>query len=226
MTILLLEDDPVLTKEISDFFRSKNMTCEHVYDGDLFLKKIRDFSYDLFLLDINVPKINGLEICRLIRKKKSDAMIIMTTAYGEIEEKSEAYLSGADDYLVKPFLLEELWLRIQALERRRNHAFIQVDTQTIGDLTIDNFQKSVKRNGISIDLTPKEYKLLQILIEHKGMVLSKQQIADQLWNEHVETNLNTIEVYINFLRNKIDKGFDQKLIHTKIGFGYYIQLSE
>lgn len=226
MTILLLEDDPILTKEISDFLRSKHVVCDHVYDGELFLKKIRNQSYDLFLLDINVPKVNGLELCKMIREKKSDASIIMTTAYGEIEEKSEAYQSGADDYLVKPFLLEELWLRIQAIERRNNKAMIQVDTLSIGDLTIDNHQKLVMRNGKEIPLTPKEYKLLKILIDHKGMVLSKQQIADQLWDEHVETNLNTIEVYINFLRNKIDREFDQKLIHTKVGFGYYIQIAE
>jgi DNA-binding response OmpR family regulator len=226
MTILLLEDDPILTKEISDFLRSKHVVCDYVYDGELFLKKIRNQSYDLFLLDINVPKVNGLELCKMIREKKSDASIIMTTAYGEIEEKSEAYQSGADDYLVKPFLLEELWLRIQAIERRNNKAMIQVDTLSIGDLTIDNHQKLVMRNGKEIPLTPKEYKLLKILIDHKGMVLSKQQIADQLWDEHVETNLNTIEVYINFLRNKIDREFDQKLIHTKVGFGYYIQIAE
>jgi DNA-binding response OmpR family regulator len=226
MTILLLEDDPILTKEISDFLRSKHVVCDHVYDGDLFLKKIRNQSYDLFLLDINVPKVNGLELCKMIREKKVDASIIMTTAYGEIEEKSEAYQSGADDYLVKPFLLEELWLRIQALERRKNKSLIHVDTFSLGDLTIDNHQKLVTRNGKEIPLTPKEYKLLKILIDHKGMVMSKQQIADQLWDEHVETNLNTIEVYINFLRNKIDRGFEKKLIHTKVGFGYYIQIAE
>jgi DNA-binding response OmpR family regulator len=226
MTILLLEDDPILTKEISDFLRSKHVVCDHVYDGDLFLKKIRNQSYDLFLLDINVPKVNGLELCKMIREKKVDTSIIMTTAYGEIEEKSEAYQSGADDYLVKPFLLEELWLRIQALERRKNKSLIHVDTFSLGDLTIDNHQKLVTRNGKEIPLTPKEYKLLKILIDHKGMVMSKQQIADQLWDEHVETNLNTIEVYINFLRNKIDRGFEKKLIHTKVGFGYYIQIAE
>ena len=226
MTILLLEDDPILTKEISDFLRSKHVVCDHVYDGELFLKKIRNQSYDLFLLDINVPKVNGLELCKMIREKKSNASIIMTTAYGEIEEKSEAYESGADDYLVKPFLLEELWLRMQALERRKNKALIQVDTLSLGDLTIDNHQKLVMRNGKEIPLTPKEYKLLKILFDHKGMVMSKQQIADQLWDEHVETNLNTIEVYINFLRNKIDRGFEKKLIHTKVGFGYYIQVPE
>lgn len=226
MKILLLEDDPILTKEISEFLRHKNVHCDHVYDGDLFLKKIRNDSFDLFLLDINVPKINGLELCKLIRQKLPDAMIIMTTAYGEIEEKSEAYQSGADDYLVKPFLLEELWLRIQALERRKGNLQVSISTQDIGDLHVDHHQKMVMRNGQKIELTPKEFKLLLILIEHQGIVLSKQQIADQLWDEHVETNLNTIEVYINFLRNKIDRGFDSKLIHTKVGFGYFIQSKE
>ena len=226
MKILLLEDDPILTKEISEFLRHKEVQCDHVYDGDLFLKKIRNESFDLFLLDINVPKINGLELCKLIRQKLPEAMIIMTTAYGEIEEKSEAFQFGADDYLVKPFLLEELWLRIQALERRKGNALVSAKTQDIGDLHIDHHQKMVKRDGQKIELTPKEFKLLLILVEHQGIVLSKQQIADQLWDEHVETNLNTIEVYINFLRNKIDRGFDSKLIHTKVGFGYFIQSKE
>jgi DNA-binding response OmpR family regulator len=223
MKLLLLEDDPILTKEISEFFLEKGITCETAFDGEIFVKKLAREQYDVFLLDINVPKINGLEVCKKIREQDSNAPILMTTAFGEIEDKSEAFELGADDYLVKPFHLEELWLRINALLRRRESPQVKKNILEFDDLKINLDDKIVERNGTEINLTPKEFKLLAILAENHGKVLSKQQIADKLWDYHVETNQNTIEVYINFLRNKIDKNSEMKLIHTKIGFGYFLK---
>jgi DNA-binding response OmpR family regulator len=223
MRILLLEDDLILSKEIKNFLQLKNVECDLVFDGDLFFRQIKHYKYDLFLLDINVPKMNGLDVCQKIRDTNPLTPIIMVTAYGEIDDKIDAFEKGADDYLVKPFHLEELIVRISALIRRSDKPQKVSNIISIEDISIDIDEKSVKRNGVIINLTPKEYKLLIILVEANGRVMSKQDIADKLWDFHIETNQNSIEVYINFLRNKIDKNQPIKLIHTKIGFGYYLK---
>jgi DNA-binding response OmpR family regulator len=221
--ILLLEDDPILSKEIKEYLSGRSIKCDTVYDGELFFKQIRNMCYDIYVLDINVPKINGLDVCRQVRLEDRNIPILMLTAFGEIEDKVEAFKSGADDYLVKPFHLEELLIRIEALYRRKENPQAKQDFIEIADLKIDIDEKTVIRSGQKISLTPKEFKLICILAKANGRVLSKQQIADVLWDYTIETNQNTIEVYINFLRNKIDKSFEPKLLHTKVGYGYYLK---
>jgi DNA-binding response OmpR family regulator len=219
---LLLEDDPVLSNEIRSFLHSKEVACDAVFDGDLFFRQQKQ-GYDIYLLDINVPKMNGLDVCREIRKTNATTPILMLTAYDDIGDKSDAFDRGADDYLVKPFHLQELYLRINALCRRKEVPQTQQNILHIADLCLNLDEKKVTRGGETIVLTPKEFKLLNILAEAHGRVLSKNAIAEQLWDYHIETNQNTIEVYINFLRNKIDRNASQKLIHTKVGFGYYLK---
>lgn len=223
MKLLLLEDDFILSKEIKEFFLSKGVSIDTVFDGDLFFKQLRNTTYDIFLLDINVPKINGLDVCKKIRENDKNTPILMLTAFGEIDDKIDAFQKGADDYLVKPFHLEELYVRSLALFRRKETPQNTKEIIEIGDLNIDVTEKIVRRSNETINLTPKEFKLLLILSNANGRTVSKQQIADELWDYHIETNQNTIEVYINFLRTKIDKKFDKKLIHTKIGYGYYLK---
>ncbi|MDO8997811.1 response regulator transcription factor [Sediminibacterium sp.] len=220
---LLLEDEPTIAHEISSFLKAKDIACDIVFDGDIFLKYNKNNIYDIYLLDINVPKINGLDICQIIRENNKEIPIIMITALGEITDKKIAFQLGADDYLVKPFLLEELVLRIEALIRRKQIPQINNQLIKIVDLSIDIVNKKVWRSNKEIKLTPKEFKLLVILANANGRVLSKQQIAEVLWDYHIKANENTIEVYINFLRNKIDKFNPIKLIHTKVGFGYYLK---
>lgn len=224
MKLLLLEDDPILSNEIKDYFQSKEIIVDTVFDGDLFFKQIKNNKYDIYLLDINVPKINGLDVCKRIRETDTNTPILMLTAFGEIDDKVDAFQKGADDYLVKPFHLEELYIRTLALFRRKENPQNNEEIVQIDDLTINVTEKLVTRNKEKINLTPKEFKLLQILSNANGRVVSKQQIADELWDYHIETSQNTIEVYINFLRAKIDKNFDKKLIHTKIGYGYYLKV--
>ncbi|MDP1971844.1 MAG: response regulator transcription factor, partial [Sediminibacterium sp.] len=202
---LLLEDEPTIAHEISSFLKAKDIACDIVFDGDIFLKYNKNNIYDIYLLDINVPKINGLDICQIIRENNKEIPIIMITALGEITDKKIAFQLGADDYLVKPFLLEELVLRIEALIRRKQIPQINNQLIKIVDLSIDIVNKKVWRSNKEIKLTPKEFKLLVILANANGRVLSKQQIAEVLWDYHIKANENTIEVYINFLRNKIDK---------------------
>ncbi len=221
--ILLLEDDPILSSEISSLLRSKNIEVSIALDGEQFWAVFPSKKFQLLILDINVPLISGLEICKKVRENNSTIPILMLTALSEITDKINAFESGADDYLSKPFHFDELLIRLQALSRRGNLS--PQDNQVIhfSEITIDDTKKEVFRNSTKIELTPKEYKLLVMLVRARGHVLSKQEIADHLWDYHIETNINTIEVYINFLRKKIDFPFAHKMIQTKVGFGYFIK---
>ncbi|WP_109673066.1 response regulator transcription factor [Dyadobacter jejuensis] len=221
--ILLLEDDTILSQEILTFLKSKNFECDAVYNGDIFFRQIHKKPYGLYLLDINVPGMHGLEVCQKIRDTDRVSPILMLTAYGELQDKLDAFRNGADDYLVKPFHIEELYIRILALLRRSSIPQESEQTIRILDLEINVSEMKVTRNHQPIELTPKEYQLLLLLAKAKGRTLSKQTIAEQIWDIHFDTNLNTIEVYINFLRKKVDKEHAQKLIHTRPGYGYYLQ---
>ena len=222
--ILLLEDDAVMSKEISKFLTNLNYQVDCVYDGNFVRSQFVLKNYDLVILDINVPGKNGIEVCKQLRENDKLIPILMLTAFGEVDDKVSAFNNGADDYLIKPFHFEELIVRIKSLLRRKSIPQVSSDVVMVADLVIDNDQMSVSRNGILINLSPKEFKLLSILVNANGRVLSKSQIASELWDYHIETNQNTIEVYINFLRKKIDKDFETKLIHTKVGFGYYVKI--
>jgi len=222
MKILLLEDDFTLSKEIVSFFDSKSFQCYPFYDGSLLVKKYKPNDYDLIILDINVPGKNGIEVCKAIRELDKKTPIIMLTAFSEIEDKLTSFEYGADDYLVKPFHFQELFARVNSLLRRKETPQQVQQKIVIKDLEIFETEMKVFRAGEEIKLTPKEFKLLLTLANANGNILSKQFIADKLWDYHIETNQNTIEVYINFLRKKIDKDHPVKLIHTKIGYGYYL----
>ena len=222
--ILLLEDDFKMASEIKLFLTNQNYNCDVVYDGMIALKQILHTTYDLYILDVNVPSVNGIEVCTRIRQTNGLTPILMLTAYSAVEDKVQALEHGADDYLVKPFHSEELLARIKALLRRGQHPQKETDKIiTVDDLVINATEMTVTRAGREISLTPKEYKLLELLAIAKGRTVSKQTIAEQVWDINFETGTNTIEVYISFLRNKIDKGFETSLIHTRPGYGYYLK---
>jgi DNA-binding response OmpR family regulator len=222
--ILLLEDDPKLANEINQYFTSKDYQCDMAYDGHLLLKQRKQTNYDIYILDINVPALNGLQVCRQIRAEDKITPILMLTAFGDVSDKVEALHLGADDYMVKPFHFDELFARVNALLRRSGRPQNEKEeTITIEDLEINPLQMAVMRAGKKIELTPKEFKLLELLAKAKGRPVSKQTILEQVWDINFDTGTNTIEVYINFLRNKIDKGHDVKLIHTRPGFGYFLK---
>lgn len=223
MKILLLEDDLILSAELSSFLEASNFEVKKVYDGDLFLQEVQQNTYDIYLLDINVPKVNGLEVCEKIREEDQNTPIIMISAYGDLSDKKDAFNRLADDYLVKPFQFEELLMRIQSLVRRNNTQDKAVDEIfSIEDLTINKTDQKVFRGGKEIALTVKEFQLLVFLAEAQGRTVSKMQITEHVWEQNFNTNTNTVEVYINFLRKKIDKDFTVKLIHTRSGYGYYL----
>ncbi|HMU08033.1 MAG TPA: response regulator transcription factor [Kaistella sp.] len=223
MRILLLEDDLILSAELSKFLEDNNFEVKRVYDGNLFLSEVKQNNYELFLLDINVPKTNGLEVCEKIREEDKNTPIIMISAYGDLSDKKDAFNRLADDYLVKPFQFEELLMRMNSLIRRRSSdKNVSEKIITIEDLKINKTEQKVFRKGKEIILTVKEFQLLLLLAENPGKTFSKQQISEMVWQHNFNTNTNTVEVYINFLRKKIDKGFDVKLIHTRSGFGYFL----
>ena len=224
VNILILEDDFKLASEIKLFLEKQGFPCRVVYDGKLFFEQLTDRCCNLYILDINVPGLNGIEVCKRIRETDARTPILMLTAYSSVEDKVTAFNYGADDYLVKPFHLDELLARVKALFRRENNVSDAGDkVYKIADLVINTTEIKVSRAGKEINLTPKEYKLLLLLAKGEGKTISKQAIAEKVWDIHFETGTNTIEVYISFLRNKIDKGFKTPLIYTSAGNGYYLK---
>lgn len=224
MKILLLEDDYKMSQEIQQYLQNQSYDCDVVYDGLVFLKQQKLNKYSLYILDINVPSLNGIDVCKKIREEDNSTPILMLTAYSAVDDKVEALNYGADDYLIKPFHFEELLARIKALIRRTSGInSLENPIYKIADLELFSEEMKVSRAGIPINLTPKEYKLLELLFKSKGKTISKQIIAEEVWDINFETGTNTIEVYINFLRNKIDKGYEKKLIHTRPGYGYFLK---
>lgn len=225
MKVLILEDDHILSDELVKFLSSHDFVCDQAFDGDVFLDKYNRQTYDMYLLDINVPKINGLVVCEKIRSDDKATPIVILSAFGDLSDKKEAFGRLADDYLVKPFQFEELLMRMNSLLRRKTaDQDANDEIVEIGDLKIIVKDHKVSRAGQEINLTVKEFQLLMFLIEADGRTVSKQEITEQVWEHNFSTNTNTVEVYINFLRKKIDKNFNTKLIHTRSGFGYYLSL--
>lgn len=226
MKILLLEDDLILSTELTKFLEESGFEVTKVFEGDSVEIEMKQNSFDIFLLDINVPNLDGLKVCEKIRSSEKNTPIIMISAFGDLSSKKEAFGFLANDYLVKPFQFEELLMRINSLLRRKDSNDQSLDDIIeIEDLLINKTEQKVFRNGQEIMLTVKEQRLLIFLAEAQGRTVSKQQITEYVWEHNFNTNTNTVEVYINFLRKKIDKDFELKLIHTRSGFGYYLSPS-
>ena len=220
--ILLAEDEAKLATAIKEELTRVGYDVDVAKDGESAERLFQENNYSLALLDINMPGKSGIELCRIFRKSSVRLPIVMLTAMGEIHDKVEAFDVGADDYLVKPFHFDELFARLKVLFKRTDITDKE-EKLVYEDLEIDFKQKSVSRSGITINLTSKEFTLLTLLARTPERVISKQEILERVWDLSFDTGTNTIEVYISFLRNKIDKPFDKKLIHTKPGFGYYIK---
>ncbi len=218
--ILLAEDEPKLGQVVKHELIRQGYETDVAIDGISAEKLFKQHTYSLILLDINLPGKNGIDLCKAFRIENKDVPIIMLTALDQIQDKVNAFELGADDYIVKPFHFDELFARIKVFLKRAEIVFEKI---YIADLEIDMGNKSVSRDGKNIILTSKEFKLLVLLAKAKGRIISKQEILEKVWDLSFDTGTNTIEVYISFLRNKIDKPFENKLIHTKQGFGYFIK---
>lgn len=227
--VLIIEDDPDLNTNIREALAIENYTVETAFDGQIGLKMLKKSSYDCVILDINLPFINGLEVCKQFRDFDTQTPIIMLTAFGEIEDKIDGYNQGADDYLTKPFFMKELILRVNSLIKRRalkEELGRDNDVLISGDIVLNKKQKKVFRNREEINLTFREYEIILMLMENKGEVVSKKKMLEDIWKTTYDGNTNTIEVYINFLRKKLDKPFNKKTIKTKVGYGYYLDTDE
>lgn len=226
LKILIIEDEPKVADFLLQGLKEQGYLPQIAYDGQIGKSMIQGQDYDLYIIDINLPYLNGYELCKIIRKRNEQVPILMLTALGTTEDKLTGFDVGADDYLVKPFEFRELLARIKALLKRSHVSERSGNTIKIANLEINQDAKTVRRNGKKIDLTPKEYALLLYLAQHQGRVISRVDIADKIWDIHFDTGTNVIDVYVNFLRKKIDRDFEPKLIHTMIGMGYVLKVEE
>ncbi|WP_205690975.1 response regulator transcription factor [Cellulophaga sp. BC115SP] len=224
MDILVIEDDLRVSELIKRGLEEQGFSATVAYDGVMGKKLALQHPYELIITDIILPKMDGLELCKQLREANLEIPIIMLTALGTTDDKLEGFDAGADDYLVKPFEIRELMARIRVLLKRQSktpQTYSNVLKYDELELNLQN--KTVKRGEVDIDLTPKEFKLLEYLLQNPERVLSRTEIAEKVWDTHFDTGTNFIDVYINYLRKKIDKSFEKKLIHTKSGMGFILK---
>ncbi len=220
MKILIVEDEPKVASFIKKGLEENNYEAEIAYDGISAEKLSRMYNYNLYILDVIIPGISGLDLCRKLKQMHEHIPVLMLTALGSTDDKLLGFDAGADDYLLKPFEFRELLARIKVLLRKADSQPHTVSKLVVGDLELNLESKVAKRAGQDIELTAKEFLLLEYFMRNKGRVLSRNDIAENVWDIDFDFGTNVVDVYVNFLRKKIDKGFSSKLIHTKVGFGY------
>ena len=221
MRVLLVEDHRPLVRALRQGLEEEGFAVDCAYDGEEADFKARSAEYDVVVLDLMLPKIDGLTLLQQWRKIGMKTHVLVLTARGDLSDRVRGLDLGADDYLVKPFQLEELLARMRALLRRKHQ--VKDPVLRAADLEIDTGSHQVKRAGQQIHLTPREYALLEFLAYHRGKVVSRTKIWEHLYDEHDENTSNVVDVYIRYLRNKIDKGFDPPLILTRWGEGYMLR---
>lgn len=224
LTILLVEDEQKIANTLKKGLTENGYRVDVAFDGLIGQRLFLANQYDLIILDINLPGINGYGLCRIIRNKNQQVPVIMLTALSTMNDKLEGFDAGSDDYLIKPFEFKELLVRIRALLKRTQHQQLPTgNILRINDLEMNLDTKEVKRNNHVISLTAKEFQLLEYMMRNKNRVVSRADIAVNVWDIDFDTKTNVIDVYVNYLRNKIDKQFPDKLIHTQIGMGYVLK---
>lgn len=225
MQILLIEDEVKTLQSLRQGMEEQHWQVDFAYDGLSGKRLAEQNHYDVIISDIILPGMNGLELCRHLRRSGLNTPILLLSALGETDDKVAGLEAGADDYLGKPFDFREFVARIKALARRPSAAFQAETLLRYADLEMNLDTKAVRRSGKIISLTPREFALLEFLLRHPGKVLSKTEISEKVWDVDFDTGTNVIEVYVNYLRNKVDKGFEQRLIHTIFGQGYVLRSS-
>jgi DNA-binding response OmpR family regulator len=220
MRILVAEDEPKVASFIKKGLEESNFKVDLAFDGRMAEKMAGQTDYQLYILDIIMPYINGRDLCRVLKAKDPHIPVIMLTALGTTEDKLSGFDSGADDYLVKPFEFRELLARIKVLSKRSGISGDTLNRLKVADLELDLDKKVALRGGSEIKLTAKEFQLLEYFMRNRGRVLSRTDIEEKVWGISHEFDTNVVDVYVNFLRKKVEKGFEKKLIHTRIGLGY------
>lgn len=222
MHILIVEDEQRLAYLLRRVLLEERHMVDIAREGEKGLMLAGSGTYDAIVLDVMLPGIDGIEICRRLRSDTITTPILMLTARGAVEDRVLGLNVGADDYLTKPFAMEELLARINALLRRRDRSFEMISQLTVADLTLDMVRHEARRAGQVIELTAKEFALLEYLMRHPGLVLTRTQITDAVWRYDMEALSNVVDIYIHYLREKVDYGFSRALIKTVRGRGYKI----
>lgn len=223
MHILVVEDERRLANLLRRVLSEERHVVDTAYDGSDGLPLATSGTYDLVILDLMLPGVDGLEICRQMRAQDVQTPVLMLTARGAIEDRVAGLNVGADDYLVKPFAMEELLARVNALLRRRGKNFEGAPHLIVADLTLDLVRHEARRGDRVIELTAKEFALLEFLMRHPGQTLTRTQIVDHVWRYDLDTLSNVVDIYIHYLRDKVDRDFSHKLITTVRGVGYRIE---
>lgn len=220
--ILVIEDEQRVAQLIKTGLCELGFDAAVAYDGDMGLRFFKSGGFSLVVSDVILPGMNGFELCREIRKLNPDVPVLMLTALGSTDDKLDGFDAGADDYMVKPFDFRELAARINILLKRRTvNGQAEVSSEVrYADLLIDKRTSKVSRGGTDIKLSPKEYKLLLYMAENADRIITRDEISEKVWDTHFDTGTNFIDVYINYLRKKVDRDFDVKLIHTRTGMGF------
>jgi DNA-binding response OmpR family regulator len=226
MKLLVVEDEPKVASFLKQGLEEQQNEVTLVFDGFAAKKTALENKFDAIILDVMIPHKNGIEVAKELRGSNLKTPILMLTALGSVDEKVIGLDAGADDYLVKPFDFKELLARLRVLTKRNSEQPASPKILVIEDLELDLDRKVARRGGQVIDLTAKEYSLLEYLIRNKNRVISRTEILEKVWSAGFDSTTNVIDVYINFLRKKIDKGFDTKIIHTTVGMGYIIKSGE
>ena len=222
--ILLIEDEKKIADTLAKGLKELDYYVETAYDGKIGLRLFESGSFNLIITDINLPGINGYDLCKTIRNRNQHIPILMLTALSATDDKIEGFNAGADDYLVKPFEFKELLVRIRALlKRTMNQQLPTGNILIVGDLEMNLDSKEVSRDGQPILLTAKEFQLLEYFMRNRNRVVSRADIAEKVWDLDFDTKTNVIDVYVNFLRKKIEKSFGSRLIHTQVGMGYIMK---
>ncbi|HEY0354907.1 MAG TPA: response regulator transcription factor [Flavisolibacter sp.] len=222
--ILLVEDEQKIADTLKFGLAENGYEVDVAYDGNIGKRMSESSTYNLVVLDINLPGINGYELCRSIRNNNPHIPVIMLTALSALNDKIEGYDAGADDYIIKPFEFKELLMKIRVLLRRTASQQVPLgNVLKAADLTMNLDSKEVQRGNKMINLTAKEFQLLEYLLRNKNRLVSRADIAINVWDIDFDTNTNVIDVYINYVRNKVDKPFEQKLIQTQVGMGYILK---
>ncbi|MFZ6025186.1 MAG: response regulator transcription factor [Bacteroidota bacterium] len=222
--LLIIEDEKKIANTLKKGLTENGYHADVAFDGIIGKRLFDSNDYDLIILDINLPGMNGFELCKAIRNNNQQIPIIMLTAMNTTEDKIEGFDTGTDDYMIKPFQFKELLVRIRALlKRTMNQQLPTGNILRVADLEMNLDTKEVSRAEQAISLTAKEFQLLEYFMRNRNRVLSRADIAERVWEIDFDTQTNVIDVYVNYLRNKIDKKFDTRLIHTQVGMGYIMK---
>lgn len=221
--VLIIEDEIKVATFIKKGLQTQSFDAEIAETGIEAKQLFDKNNFDIVILDIGLPDMNGLEVCEYIRTKNTKIPVLMLTALGSMADKLSGFEVGTDDYMVKPFDFMELLVRVKALLKRTAEAEQPSEKLQVADLELDLKEKVARREGRSIELTAKEFSLLKYMMINRGRVVSKVDIAEKVWDINFDTGTNFIEVYVNYLRNKVDKGYPNKLIHTIVGMGYMLK---